>query len=78
MAVHDKQGQVMDGKNRLTTKEASQYLESTPEATLRWWRHQGIGPKSYKLGARRVVYDRADLDAWLDEQKLATAVGGAR
>ena len=39
-----------------------------PVNTLRYWRHLGTGPRSYRLG-RRVVYDAADLDAWLAEQR---------
>jgi predicted DNA-binding transcriptional regulator AlpA len=34
------------------------------QATLRWLRHDGRGPKSGKLG-RRVVYRRADVEAWI-------------
>lgn len=37
------------------------------EATLRFWRHQGTGPKSAKLG-RRIVYRAADVEAWIDAQ----------
>ena len=44
------------------------------EATLRWWRHMGTGPKSFKLGARKVVYRKSDVVAWLDAQ-YAEAVG---
>ena len=35
-----------------------------PEATLRYWRHIGAGPRSFKLG-RRVVYKAADVEAWI-------------
>lgn len=42
-------------------------LTGIPEATLRFWRHQGTGPKSAKLG-RRVVYREADVHAWVDAQ----------
>lgn len=45
-------------------------LTGAPEATLRYWRHLGTGPRSYKIG-RRVVYDLADVQAWLDEQRRA-------
>lgn len=37
------------------------------ENTLRFWRHQGTGPKSAKLG-RRIVYREADVLAWIDAQ----------
>jgi len=36
-------------------------------ATLRYWRHLGIGPDSFRLG-RRVVYRRDDLDRWITAQ----------
>lgn len=39
-----------------------------PEATLRYWRFQGTGPKSFKLGPRKVAYLRRDVEAWLDAQ----------
>jgi predicted DNA-binding transcriptional regulator AlpA len=38
-----------------------------PEATLRYWRHRGEGPRSFKVG-RRVVYVRAEVERWLAEQ----------
>ena len=53
-------------KKFLKTDEAAQALR-TPVETLRWWRHVGRGPKAYKVG-RRVLYDEADLEAWLAEQ----------
>lgn len=47
----------------LTLVEAAELLR-TPVATLRYWRHRGIGPDSFRLG-RRVVYRREDLDQWV-------------
>ena len=46
----------------------------TPATTIRWWRHIGQGPKSFKLGARKVAYLRRDVEAWLEEQYTAQAV----
>lgn len=51
----------------LTTAEAAEVLR-VPVGTLRYWRHQGTGPKSFKLGAKRVAYMREDVEAWLREQ----------
>jgi prophage regulatory protein len=48
-----------------------------PEATWRWWRHRGEGPRSFKLG-RTVFYDEADVATWVESQKAATARGGAQ
>ena len=50
----------------LTIGEAAQLLRA-PVATLRYWRHLGIGPHSFRLG-RRVLYRRDDLHAWIDAQ----------
>lgn len=36
-----------------------------PVATLRWYRHHGIGPKTFLLG-RRVVADESDVEAWIE------------
>ncbi|MFD6178083.1 MULTISPECIES: helix-turn-helix transcriptional regulator [unclassified Isoptericola] len=47
-----------------------------PEGTLRFLRHEGKGPRSFKVG-RRVAYYEDDVDAWLDEQYAATSRGGA-
>lgn len=51
----------------LTTSETAELLH-VPVATLRWWRHVGTGPKSFKLGARKVMYRRADVLGWLETQ----------
>ncbi len=53
----------------LTITEAADVLRA-PVATLRYWRHLGTGPHSFRLG-RRVVYRRADVTAWLLEQAEA-------
>lgn len=42
-------------------------LTGIPENTLRYWRHQGIGPRSAKFG-KRIVYRRSDVEAWIEEQ----------
>ena len=39
-----------------------------PQATLRYWRHIGIGPRSFKMGPRRVLYRADDVEAWADAQ----------
>ncbi len=50
----------------LTITEAAARLR-TPVATLRYWRHLGTGPDSFRLG-RRVVYRRDDIDRWITTQ----------
>lgn len=51
----------------MTTAEVADYLKR-PEATLRFWRHKGTGPKGFRMGGRIVMYRRQDVDAWLMEQ----------
>jgi len=50
----------------LTLTEAADILR-TPVATLRYWRHLGIGPDGFRVG-RRVMYRIEDLDRWITEQ----------
>ena len=57
----------------MTVDEAADILRRTP-ATLRWWRHAGQGPKSFTLG-RRVYYDAAELDAWIEREAARTERG---
>ena len=59
----------------LNTNEVSR-LTSVPIATLRWWRHQGMGPRSFKLGPRKVMYKESDVIAKM-ERMLKTAPAGA-
>jgi predicted DNA-binding transcriptional regulator AlpA len=50
----------------LTITEAAAILR-TPVATLRYWRHLGTGPRSFRLG-RRVLYRADDLHQWIQAQ----------
>jgi hypothetical protein len=50
----------------LDVEGAAEFL-GMPAGTLRYWRHQGRGPKSFKYG-RRVFYKTSDLDAWAEAQ----------
>lgn len=58
----------------LTMSEVAE-LTRSPVATVRYWRHCGYGPASFKLG-RRVVYREADVLAWIDDQAALSAHGG--
>jgi excisionase family DNA binding protein len=59
----------------LTITEAAALLRA-PVATLRYWRHVGTGPRSFRLG-RRVLYRRDDLDAWVNAQRGQESPGFA-
>lgn len=52
----------------LTTAEVAA-LARAPISTVRYWRHLGTGPASFRLG-RRVVYRRADVRKWLEDLRL--------
>lgn len=58
----------------MSTPEVSE-LTGVPETTLRWFRHQGTGPRWFKLGNRKVAYKRADVLAWIDDQYEMTGPG---
>ncbi|QNJ91184.1 helix-turn-helix domain-containing protein [Mycolicibacterium fluoranthenivorans] len=60
----------------MNTAQAASYT-GLADATLRYYRHAGIGPVSYRIGSK-VFYDRADLDAWLAVQRAASVRGGAQ
>jgi excisionase family DNA binding protein len=55
----------------LITEEVAEMLR-TPAETVRYWRHVGKGPKSFKVG-RRVLYAREDVEAFI---AAARAGGG--
>ena len=50
----------------LTMQEAADVVR-VPVATLRYWRHLGTGPRSFRLG-RRVLYRTNDLHEWINAQ----------
>lgn len=65
----------MTPRKILRTKEVSE-RSGIPVGTLRYYRHRGEGPRSFKLG-RRVAYFEDDVEAWIEAQAAATSVGGA-
>jgi len=50
--------------SRLLTLAEVAERTRTPVATLRYWRHRGEGPPSFKLG-RRVLVREEDLEDWI-------------
>jgi predicted DNA-binding transcriptional regulator AlpA len=50
----------------LTIQEVADVVR-VPVATLRYWRHLGTGPRSFRIG-RSVRYWRTEVFAWLDNQ----------
>lgn len=56
----------------MTTAEVAELLRQ-PVETVRYWRHVGKGPKSFKIG-RRVLYDTGEVEQWLAEQRPTPSV----
>lgn len=56
----------------MTTEEVATLARTSPE-TVRYWRHVGKGPKSFKVG-RRVLYDRSDIIEWIESAKSGERV----
>ena len=50
----------------LTITEAAELLRA-PVATLRYWRHLGTGPHSFRIG-RSIRYWRTEVLHWLEDQ----------
>jgi excisionase family DNA binding protein len=53
------------GQHLLSIDEAADLLRA-PVATVRYWRHLGTGPHSFRLG-RRVLYRYTDLVTWVND-----------
>lgn len=58
----------------LRTAEVS-HQTGIPVATLRWWRHRGEGPPSFKLGKKTVVYPADKLAVWIATHEATTTKG---
>jgi excisionase family DNA binding protein len=50
----------------MSIKEVADIVR-VPEATLRYWRHLGAGPHSFRIG-RSVRYWRSEVLQWLEKQ----------
>jgi excisionase family DNA binding protein len=55
----------------LTTKEVAETFRTSPE-TVRYWRHIGKGPASFKVG-RAVLYELADVMQYIEDAKREAA-----
>ena len=51
----------------MTTQELADLCRTSPES-VRYWRHVGKGPRSFKVG-RRVLYAVADVEAFIAEAR---------
>jgi DNA-binding transcriptional MerR regulator len=55
----------------LTTVEVADLARTSPE-TVRFWRHVGKGPESFKVG-RKVLYAVEDVERWLADARDGAA-----
>ena len=62
----------MDPNNELLTTAEVAVITRAPVSTVRYWRHLGTGPRSFRLG-RRVVYRRQEVEQWLREHEMSDA-----
>jgi hypothetical protein len=53
--------------DELLTLQEVAVVVRVPVATLRYWRHLGTGPRSFRIG-RGVRYWRTEVFTWLDDQ----------
>lgn len=51
----------------LTPNEVAEMIR-VPAATLRYWRQRGTGPRSFKMGPRRIMYRERDVLEWVNAQ----------
>lgn len=56
----------------LTVSQAADYL-NMPVGSLNYWRTIGSGPAYVRPSPRRVLYLRADLDAFIQQSKTKVA-----
>lgn len=66
---------------RLTNIEAAKHLGFSP-STLNNSRSTGLlagvkAPPYRKLGSKSIFYDRADLEAWIEQFELQTSTSGS-
>lgn len=58
----------------MTTAEVARTVRTVP-GTVRYWRHIGQGPASFRVG-RRVLYARRDVEKWIRELRAAEGTTG--
>lgn len=59
--------QTINGDDELLTISEVAHILRVPVATLRYWRHLGTGPASFRIG-RGVRYWRSVVYRWLHDQ----------
>jgi len=63
-----------EDQNFLTPQEVSDLLQVSVQTVRRWIKDEHL--PAYKVGPRMWRISTTDLDAWLEEQRSTSAVGG--
>jgi predicted DNA-binding transcriptional regulator AlpA len=63
------------GTDYLSSSTLAQ-MTGIPASTWRYWAMSGTGPRSFKIGRRR-VWKRSDVLDWIAAQEAATGTGPA-
>jgi len=61
---------------RLISPAAVELEYSVAGQTLANWRHLGRGPNFIRVSARKILYDRADLERFFSERKVVPGKAG--
>lgn len=58
----------------LTTKKVAE-ITGYDEQTVKGWRHRRVGPPWFRVGTGKnsIRYDRAELEAWCEQQRRRSA-----
>jgi excisionase family DNA binding protein len=64
--MHNSRSRKMKTLDVITTDELARLLHVSAN-TVRYWKHRGTGPQSFKVG-KRILYKSEDVDAWIAEQ----------
>lgn len=67
--------QLAEVREILTGKQVAEEY-GINEGTLRYWRHRDEGPASFRMGKKRVVYRRSEIEKWISAQEAASTRGG--
>ena len=70
-ALREASGRAEAPQRKMRPRDAALYLGTT-ESTLAKWRLRGDGPLYSKCGPRLIIYDVADMDAWLAGRKRSS------
>ncbi|EAP5229542.1 helix-turn-helix domain-containing protein [Salmonella enterica] len=63
----------MNIKERMTRKEAADYIGVSPQTMATWASTGLVTIPYYRAGAKKVIYMKSDLDAYIDSTRTLQA-----